>query len=479
MPNYNKTKIIATIGPSCDTYEKLSELFESGADVCRLNFSHGDHENHARIIQHIRDYNHANHANICTLLDLQGPKLRIGEAENGAIFLETGALITVTTEKCISTSDILYVSYQGLPGDVHPGERILLDDGKIKLEVLETDGKTKLKAKIIYGGKLSSKKGFNLPDTKTSMPSLTPKDLLDLEFGLKHHVEWIALSFVRKPEDILELREKIKESGKTTRIVAKIEKPEAVVCFDEILKVADAVMVARGDLGVELPAEEVPVIQKTIVERCINASKPVIIATQMMESMIQNPTPTRAEVNDVANAVFDGADALMLSAETSVGSYPIGAVSMMQKIIAQVEMQQSVYFKGKKPIPESPTFLSDEICFTACRMSDHLHAKAIIGMTYSGYTAFKISSFRPLADIFIFTSNIPLLNTLGLVWGVRGYYYNKYESTDHTFRDQQNILKFRGVVEEGDIVIHTASMPIEDRARTNTIKVSIINDQDI
>ncbi len=470
----NKTKIVATIGPACNQFETLSKIIEAGTNVCRLNFSHGKHEDHLKVIDLIRDYNHANHANICILQDLQGPKLRIGEVENNAIELKNGQKLMVTTKECLSTSELLFVNYKNLPKEVKENEKILLDDGKIQLKVISTDGKELIETQVVYGGILSSKKGFNLPETKTTMPCLTEKDLKDLEFGLKHNVEWIALSFVRNAEDIRELRGIIEKHGKKTRIIAKIEKPEGVENFEAILKETDGVMVARGDLGVEMPLQQVPVIQKNIIKKCIIAGKPVIVATQMMESMIVNPSPTRAEVTDIANAVYDGADAVMLSAETSVGAYPSEAVSMMSSILYEVEKENEVYFKGQKPTPDSPTFMSDEICFTACRMSDHIKAKAIIGMTYSGYTAFKISSFRPKSNIFIFTSNISLLNTLSLVWGVKGFYYNKYNSTDETYNDQVQLLKKQGMISHGDIIVHTASMPIQSKARTNSIKIDVV-----
>ncbi len=470
----NKTKIIATIGPATSSYEMLCALFDAGADVARLNFSHGSYDDHRKVIENIHLYNHTFRTNVAILLDLQGPKLRVGEMEKNGVELKKGATLIVTTQPCIGTTEKLYVNYARLPIEANPGETILLDDGKIELRILSSNGDHELIAEVIHGGILSSKKGFNLPQTKTTLPSLTEKDIADLDFGLDNGVEWIGLSFVRKASDILELKKRIAAKEKNVRVIAKIEKPEAVDNIDEIIKVSDGVMVARGDLGVEMKMQEVPVIQKSIVLKCINAGKPVIVATQMMETMIQNAVPTRAEVNDIANAVFDGADALMLSAETSVGSYPIEAVKMMSKIIAEVEKQDVVYFKGQKPNADSPTFMSDEICYTACRMSDHLKAKAIIGMTYSGYTGYKISSFRPKAMIFIFTSNISLLNTLSLVWGVRGFYYNKYESTDDTFKDLVEILKQNNLVESGDIVLHTASMPISEKSRTNTIKVSVV-----
>lgn len=472
--NFNKTKIVATIGPATKSLENLTELIYAGVDVCRINASHGNHEVHKEIIENVRKINATLRSNICMLYDLQGPKLRIGDVENNEIFLKEGEHLMLTSIEMLGNKDKIFVSYPQLARDVNPGEHVLLDDGKLNLEFVEIVDEYTVKAKVIYGGKLSSKKGFNLPDSKLSIPALTEKDHEDLVFALEQEIEWVGLSFVRSPEDIIYLKSLIKQHNSNTKVIAKIEKPEAVACIDEIISVTDGVMVARGDLGVEIPMERVPVTQKLIVEKCIVASKPVIIATQMMESMIQNPTPTRAEVNDVANAVMDGADAVMLSAETSVGAYPVLVVKAMEKIVRQVEKEKSVYYKGKRPSEDSPSFLSDEVCFTAVRMSAHLNAKAIVSMTRSGYTGYKISSFRPEAKIFIFTNNLPLLNTLNLVWGVRGFFYDKYASTDETFNDVLEILSENEFTQKGDIIINTASMPIHEKSRTNTIKISIV-----
>ena len=473
--NFNRTKIVATIGPATSSYEMLRAIIEEGVDVCRLNFSHGSYEDHQKVIDNIRKVNHDLKSFVAILLDLQGPKLRVGEMENGKIELITGSTITVTTKEMISTSERVYVKFPHLAKDVKKGERILLDDGKLQLEVLDTNGDDEIKCKVNYGGVLSSKKGFNLPDTKLSIPALTEKDKADLAFGLEQKVDWIGLSFVRKASDITELKNIIELNEWKPRVIAKIEKPEALDNIDEIIDVTDGVMVARGDLGVEMPMQQVPVIQKKIVKKCIEAGKPVIIATQMMESMIVSPSPTRAEVNDIANAVMDGADAVMLSAETSVGAYPILAIQAMQKTIAEAEKTNAPYYKGKRPAESSPTFLSDEICFTAVRISDHLKAKAVVSMTFSGYTAYRISSYRPKAMICIFTGNTRLLTTLNLVWGVRTFYYNGFESTDQSINEVNDILKQNGLIHSGDLVINTASMPIIERPRTNTIKISEIN----
>ena len=475
MINFNRTKIVATIGPATSSYEMLKSIVEAGVDVCRLNFSHGSYDDHKKVIDNIRKLNEDTNSYVSILLDLQGPKLRVGEMENGKVELISGSIITVTTTEMISTADKIFVKFPHLPKDIKKGERILLDDGKLQLKALESNGSDEIKCEVIFGGILSSKKGFNLPDTILSIPALTVKDKADLEFGIEQKVDWIGLSFVRKAQDIIELKDIIETHEWKPRVVAKIEKPEAMLNIDEIIEATDAVMVARGDLGVEMPMEQVPVIQKKIVKKCIEAGKPVIIATQMMESMIVSASPTRAEVNDIANAVMDGADAVMLSAETSVGAYPVLAVRAMQLTIAEAEKTNAPYFKGKRPSSESSsTFLSDEICFTAVRISDHLGAKAIVGMTFSGYTAYKISSYRPKAMICIFTGNPRLITTLNLVWGVRTFYYNGFESTDKSIQEVNDILKKIGLVQPNDIVINTASMPIHERTRTNTIKISEI-----
>ena len=471
---FNKTKIVATIGPATSSVEMLEKIILAGVDVCRLNFSHGTYEQHQEVINNIRTVNEKLGANIAILQDLQGPKLRIGKVD-GEIHLVEDQFILVTTEEQISTSEILFVSYKRLVKDCKPGERILLNDGKVSLEFVEKINDTTLKAKVIAGGPLSSNKGFNLPDSNLTVPSLTKKDLADLDYGLSQEMDWVALSFVRSADDIIELKRLIALKGTHTKVIAKIEKPEAVANIDEIIKVSDGIMVARGDLGVEVPMQRVPLIQKTIVEKCLAAAKPCIIATQMMESMIVDSMPTRAEINDVANAVLDGADALMLSAETSVGKHPLRVIEIMSSIITDVESDRRTYYKGVKPTNDSPTFASDEICFTAVRMSDHLHASAIVAMTKSGFTGFRVASYRPEANVYIFTDNKRLLATLNLVWGVRGFYYDKFVSTDDTFQDIIDMLKEENMVQSGQYVINCASMPIHKKQRTNTIKVTLVD----
>jgi pyruvate kinase len=471
---FNKTKIVATIGPATSSEEMLEKIILAGVDVCRLNFSHGAYELHQEVIDRVRNINNRLGCNVALLQDLQGPKLRIGKVE-GEFHLVEGDHVLVTTEEQMSTKDVLFVSYKRLIQDCNPGERILLNDGKVSLVFTEKINDTTLRAEVIAGGPLSSNKGFNLPDSSLTVPSLTKKDLADLEYGLSQEVDWVALSFVRTADDIVELKRLIAEKGTHTKVIAKIEKPEAVKNIDEIIKVSDGIMVARGDLGVEVPLQRVPLIQKTIVEKCLAAAKPCIIATQMMETMILDSMPTRAEINDVANAVLDGADALMLSAETSVGKYPLRVIEVMSSIITDIENDRRTYFKGVKPSHESPSFASDEICFTAVRMSDHLNAKAIVAMTKSGFTGFRVASYRPQADVFIFTDNKKLLATLNLVWGVRGFYYDRFVSTDDTFQDVVDMLKADGMVKEGEYVINCASMPIHKKQRTNTIKVTLVD----
>jgi pyruvate kinase len=473
--DYNRTKILTTLGPATSSYEAISNLIKAGADVMRLNLSHGKHDDLKKIIENIRRYNEENNDYICILCDLQGPKLRIGEFIEGSVFWSKGDKVIFTSIESPGTKEQVYMNYKEFPKDVKPGDKVMLDDGKIELVVDETNGVDKVVATVVYGGEISSKKGVNLPNTKISLPSLTEKDLRDLDFALENDVEWIGLSFVRTPEDVVDLKARIANAGSKARVIAKIEKPEAIINIDEIIKETDAIMVARGDLGVEVPMQEVPVLQKNIVRKCQVAAKPVIIATQMMESMITNPRPTRAETNDVANAVLDGADAVMLSGETSVGKYPELAVSYMDLIIRNVEKEKAVYNAKYSLNKNSETFISDAVCLNAVLMSKEVVAKAVISMTKSGYTAFKIASYRPEAKIQIFSDDKHLLRTINLIWGVRGFYYDKFTSTDETFSDVIEILKKEGFVNSGELVINTASMPIKEKSRTNALKVSIVD----
>jgi pyruvate kinase len=427
-----------------------------------------------KLINLIKELNKNLDSNVSLLADLQGPKLRVGEIENNHIDLIEGEVITFVSEKCIGTKYHIYMSYQEFPRDVNVGEAILIDDGKIKLEIIETNKKDTVKARVIYGGPLSSKKGVNLPNTKVSLPSLTEEDISNANFALDQDVDWIALSFVRAASDILDLKELIKKKRGHAGVIAKIEKPEALNEIDEIIDLTDGVMVARGDLGVEVPFDRVPLIQKIIVQKCIIRSKPVIIATQMMESMITNFRPTRAEATDVANAVLDSADALMLSGETSVGKYPVETISSMQKIIDYTEAQGKPFNKQHAPMEGTPTFHADSICYNATRLAQQIKAKAIIAFTHSGYTAFRISSHRPEADIFAFTNNEKLLRKMSLVWGVRAFYVKSYDKIDEAIYESIQILKEKNMIKEGDTLVHVGSTPLNQRGRTNMMKVSYI-----
>jgi pyruvate kinase len=473
--DHQNTKIVATVGPASSSYNSLLELVKMGVDVFRLNFSHGSHEDHQQVINHVTYINEKYGVHVGILADLQGPKLRVGKIENNALEIEEGQILTFTNEECIGNAERIYMSYQSFPTDVNIGERVLVDDGKLVLEVVESNRKDTVKLKVLFGGTLSSNKGVNLPNTKISLPSLTEKDLFDLDFILTQPVNWIALSFVRSPKDLKDLRRRIDERNHPAKIIAKIEKPEAVEKLDKIIKFSNGIMVARGDLGIEVPMEQLPLIQKEIIRKCIQRARPVIVATQMMDSMITNPSPTRAEITDVANAVLDGADAVMLSGETSVGKHPVKVVEAMNKIIGEAEKHYHISDKQPKPAEKSRTYLSDVICFNAARTANEIRAKAIVGMTSSGYTAFKVSSYRPKAKIYIFSDRMHMLATLNLVWGVRCYYYDKFTTTDETIYDVVDILKNVGRVKEGDHVVNTGSMPLHKRYRTNMLKVTIVD----
>ncbi|MGB2134474.1 MAG: pyruvate kinase [Flavobacteriales bacterium] len=468
-----RTKIVATMGPASNTEERLEALIQAGMNVARLNFSHGEHAIHGQTIANVRKVDEKLGTHTALLADLQGPKLRIGELEGGQIDLVKGEQLVIRTGKETGTLGVVYTNYMQFARDVKAGEPVLMDDGKLELRVLETDGKGEVRCEVVHGGVLKPRKGINLPSTVISLPCITEKDAVDLAYALEQDVDWIGLSFVRNAQDIVELRERIEAEGKHTRIIAKIEKPEALEDLEGILEETDAVMIARGDLGVEIPKQEVPLVQKDIIQRCMHMGKPVIVATQMMESMIEASVPTRAEVNDVANAVLDGADAVMLSAETSVGAYPVEAVTAMTDIIESMEGQDRMYYHERPPLsPEDDRFISDSMCYNACRLAKRVNAKAIVTMTFSGYTAVQVSSQRPKAHIFMFTANKRVLAQMSLVWGVSAFPYLKMVSTDHTIADIKFELTKMGAVTDGDFVVHLASMPIADAGMTNMLKLS-------
>lgn len=468
-----KTKIIATVGPACDSFEQLLELVKAGVNVFRLNFSHGTHEDKKKIIDFISQINKNHPYNISILADLQGPKLRVGDLEGGSLDISEGDMLTFTNEKVVGSKQRIYISYPNFHNDVQVGEKILIDDGRLEVVVKEICKNHDVKVEVLTGGKLLPKKGVNLPDTKISLPSLTEKDLADLTFILGEKIDWIALSFVRHASDIAALKNKIKEAGQKMKVIAKVEMPEAIKNLRDIIIESDGVMIARGDLGVEMPIEKVPLIQKDIIKKCLHRAKPVIVATQMMESMISLTKPNRSETTDVANAVIEGADAVMLSAETATGNYPRLVVETMTKIIMEVERDAYNYNREEilKPQPHSPSFLSDAICYNACKLAQDVHANAIIGMTQSGYTGFMLSSYRPSSLLYVFTKERSLVNQLSLSWGVRAFFYNEEESLDNIFSDQIRILKERGFVSKGDVIVSTGSTPVHLHLATNILKI--------
>ena len=473
----HRTKIVATVGPACDTYDMLLGLVKAGVNVFRLNFSHGTHEDKLKIIEFIRRINVTEPYNISILGDLQGPKLRVGEIENNSLLVKEGDILTFVNEKCVGTMEKIYVSYPNLAGDVKLGNKIMIDDGKIEVQVKEVTKNGDVKVMVTLGGIISSKKGINLPDTKISLPALTEKDLVDLDFIIEQELDWVALSFVRSVKDIVIIKSKLAEKKSKTKVIAKIEKPEAVANIREIILESDAIMVARGDLGVEMPVEQVPLIQRQLIRKCIHRGKPVIVATQMMESMMDRIKPNRSETSDVANAVLEGADAVMLSGETAAGMHPILVVETMRKIIKEVEDKEFRYNREEdlKPLPHSPSFLSDAICYNACKLAHDISADALIGMTQSGYTAFTLSSYRPKSPLFIFTKEKSLVNQLSLSWGVRAFYYDEEENMDTIIQDQIEILKSRGFIKLDNIVVNTGSLPIQLHLPTNMIKITKVD----
>ena len=476
MSTNKKTKIVATLGPACSSREVLKNMIDAGVNVFRVNFSHADYEDVKSKIDLIRGLNDEFGYTTAILGDLQGPKLRVGVMKEDVIVNDCDLITFQTAEDVIGTAQRVYMNYKEFPKDVNPGELILLDDGKLIFEAVETNRTTEVVCKVIQGGPLKSKRGVNLPNTKVSLPALTEKDIRDALFAIEQKVDWIALSFVRTAEDLMELNDLIaKHSDHKIPVIAKIEKPEGVANIDTIVAHCDGLMVARGDLGVEVPAHEVPLIQKQLVHRAKTARIPVIIATQMMETMITSLTPTRAEVNDVANSVMDGADAVMLSGETSVGNYPVQVIERMTQIIEAVEDSSLIQVPQNTPQIKTKRYITKTICQHAAQMANAINAKAISTLTNSGYTAFQISAWRPKAHILVFTSNRRILTQLNLLWGVKSFFYDKFESTDDTIVDINLIAKNKGCVEKGDMLINLAAMPIVDKGMVNTLRVSEID----
>jgi pyruvate kinase len=472
--NFAKTKIICTIGPATQSIEKLIELMKAGMDVARLNFSHGCHDDHLQTILNVREASKIYGRQIPILMDLCGPKLRIGEVKE-EFQVEKGEEIIITTDNIIGDKNKLSTVYQNLPKDVKPGDIILIDDGLIKLVVSKTEGNN-VHCKILNNGIIKSKKGMNLPGVAVSAPSITEKDKEDVLFGLKNKVDFFALSFVRSWSDIKELREFIQQNngGVNKMIVAKIEKPEAIADIDDIIQETDMVMVARGDLGVEMNTEDVPILQKMIIEKCNYYNKPVITATQMLESMIHNARPTRAEASDVANAVFDGTDAVMLSAETSVGEYPIQTVKIMDKIARRAEQKNWAMRTQFAPTPNEDMKLAGDLSSAACSIARDIKAAAIIAITKSGRTAKLLSRYRVGTPILAFTEDEEVIKTLNIVWGVQGEMIDNLADTDTTLARSKELAIERGYIKKGDVVVFVAGIPLFISNVVNMIKVEKI-----
>ena len=470
--NFTRTKIIGTIGPASADVEVLEELLKAGLDIVRLNFSHGDHESHARALENIETASQSTGIPVAVLADLCGPKIRLGDLE-ADIPLKVGEELIITTEEIVGTREKVPTIYKKLADDVTPGDTILIDDGLIRLEVLES-GRSEVRCAVRTDGVLKSRKGINLPGVRVSSPSITEKDKRDLEFIIKHNIDFVALSFVRSRDDLKELRWFLKDRGKLLPIVAKIEKPEAVSDIDGIIDEADAVMVARGDLGVEMPTEEVPILQKMIISKCNARNKPVITATQMLESMIHNPRPTRAEASDVANAVFDGSDAVMLSAETSVGAYPETAVRIMDQIVRTAEKQSDTERARIRARSDHPLSDAQNICRAACDMAVEAKAAAIIAITKHGRTAQMLSRYRTLVPIIAFTESLETLRYMNILWGVQGELIDSVGETDATLRKARNLAVELGYVRRGDQVVYVTGIPLIESTNTNMIKIEMI-----
>ncbi|MGB1167271.1 MAG: pyruvate kinase [Flavobacteriaceae bacterium] len=475
MNTIKKTKIVATLGPATASAEVIEKMILAGVNVFRVNFSHADYQDVSKRIQMIRQVDQKLNTNTAILGDLQGPKLRVGEMEEG-VEVQPGDRVLFSTEApFVGNAQKAYMNYKNFPKDVAKGERILLDDGKLIFEVTQTNKKNEVEAVVIQGGPFKSKKGVNLPNTKISLPALTKKDIEDAKFIFTQDIDWIALSFVRYSKDLIALKELMEaHCDRKIPIISKIEKPEAIENIDKIIAYSDGLMVARGDLGVEVPAQEVPLIQKKLVLLAKNARIPIIIATQMMETMIDSLTPTRAEVNDVANSVMDGADAVMLSGETSVGKYPVEVIQTMANILTAVENSELIEVPHTPPTIRTKRFITKSICYHAAHLANDIEASAICTLTNSGYTAYQISAWRPLSHVLVFTSNRNILNQLNLLWGVKAFYYNNLNSTDKTVEEINQIAFEKGYVEKEDMIVNLTAMPIESKGMVNTLRVSII-----
>ena len=470
-----KTKIVATLGPSSSNPKIIEKMILEGVNVFRINFSHADYDLVKEKIKIIRSIDKKLNTSSSILGDLQGPKIRLGKIEENCRILTGQEYEFYTDKEFIGNNNKGYINYNDFAKDLSKNEKILIDDGKLIFKVLSSNKKSHVRAKVIQGGVLKSNKGVNLPNTKLSLPSLTKKDINDAKFIFENNFDWIALSFVRTKNDIQDLLKLMnKNLDYKIPIIAKIEKPEAINNIEEIIKFSDGLMVARGDLGIEIPAEEVPLIQKELVIKSKKSKIPIIIATQMMESMIENLSPSRAEVNDVANSVMDGADAVMLSGETSVGNYPVEVVRSMTSIIKKVENSNLIKIPQSFSNEITKRYITNSICFNAAKMSNEIKAKAISTLTNSGYTAYQISAWRPNAHILVFSSNKKILTQLNLLWGVKAFYYNNFKSTDKTVEEINEIALNMGYIQKKDLMINLTSMPVKNKGMVNTLRVSVI-----
>jgi len=471
-----RTKIVCTIGPSTNTRAKIKELVLAVMNVARLNFSHGSHEDHASVIDSIRSVAAELNYNIPILMDLQGPKIRVGKMKDGGQQLKEGTYVTITPEDVEGTPEIIPIDFPNLVEDAEEGNSVLMDDGLLELKILKRNENRTLTAIVVVGGLLKPRKGVNLPNVNVRISSLTEKDIIDLEFGLSQGVDFVALSFVRHPRDVQELVSRIRAKGSNAAIISKVEKPEALDYIDDIIEESDGIMVARGDLGIEIPNEKVPLVQKMIINKCKAAGKPVITATQMLDSMIVNPRPTRAESSDVANAVLDGTDAVMLSGESASGKYPMEAVRTMAKICKNVEKgTKSIYnnLEFKKPDWKEKQIV-ESISYSSVRLSQNVDAKMIAVLTHSGTTARRIAKYRPQVPVIAFTSNLEVRRQLNLVWGVQSVKIDELYDTDTAVQVMETFLKEKGYANAGDRVIITTGMPLSEKGRTNMIKVASI-----
>ena len=472
---FKKTKIIATLGPASNSKEMIERLIKSGVDVLRVNFSHADHKDVKRIVNDVNVIRKKLNNHVTLLADLQGPKIRIGEVIENRELKKNEKISFTTNKSIVNKNNIIEINYPSFAKDVKSGDKVLIDDGKIIFKAISSNKNDVVEAKVIQEGVLKSRKGVNLPNTKISQPALTKKDIRDAIFALNNSFDWIALSFVRSKKDILELKQLIsKNCDHHIPIISKIEKPEAIKKIDEIIKVSNGVMVARGDLGIEIPAEEVPLNQKMLVTKCKKAGIPIVIATQMMESMIDSLTPSRAEVNDVANSVMDGADGIMLSGETSVGKYPCEVVKKIKDIIIGVEDSHLISVPRNLPSVKTDRIITKSICMNAAKIANDISASAICTLTHSGYTGWQISSWRPSSLVIVFTSNKKILTQLNLLWGVKCIYYNKFKSTDKTVEEVNQLALDCKYVKKGDFVINLAAMPIYEKGHVNTLRITKI-----